>query len=357
MNIKANQRFKNYQDVFKDLLKTSNVSTDNPIVSMIISQDSSRALSVTKQDDSTHFIKQFDLETYQLVFEEKIVGRYIKCKEIEQNVTGKKYVVAYNDDGKFYFRTFGQEQQDDWNMGPTAVCVNDILKLNDHTMCNESFPDPYMNVIFADDDNDDLLYVCLFHNATLTHYHFFWSVKDKNVVGKIESKHLGGSSKNFPQKSFYNPEQKEVYTFYRQSQSFIIPLEAKNAEEPYIFNQNISEEPGTALGQMYLIFYNALIVSCSNDIIFFRIEIDEDSGERVWTPYQTLKYRGSIYYIRGNVRVQIVTDEKIYFYAIDQNNKEDPYRATKQNVMNNFMACSQMMFGPKVKYCVTYKTN
>ena len=57
VNIKANQRFKNYQDVFKDLLKTSNVSTDNPIVSMIISQDSSRALSVTKQDDSTHFIK------------------------------------------------------------------------------------------------------------------------------------------------------------------------------------------------------------------------------------------------------------------------------------------------------------
>lgn len=25
--------------------------------------------------------------------------------------------------------------------------------------------------------------------------------------------------------------------------------------------------------------------------------------------------------------------------------------------MNNFMNCSQMMFGRKVKYCITYKTN
>jgi hypothetical protein len=28
-----------------------------------------------------------------------------------------------------------------------------------------------------------------------------------------------------------------------------------------------------------------------------------------------------------------------------------------ENVMNNFMNCSQMMFGSKVKYGITYKTN
>lgn len=28
-----------------------------------------------------------------------------------------------------------------------------------------------------------------------------------------------------------------------------------------------------------------------------------------------------------------------------------------ENVMTNFMQCSQMMFGSKVKYCVTYKNN
>ena len=28
-----------------------------------------------------------------------------------------------------------------------------------------------------------------------------------------------------------------------------------------------------------------------------------------------------------------------------------------ENVMNNFMNCSQMMFGSRVKYCITFKSN
>ena len=28
-----------------------------------------------------------------------------------------------------------------------------------------------------------------------------------------------------------------------------------------------------------------------------------------------------------------------------------------ENVMANFMNCNQMMFGSKVRYCITYKTN
>jgi hypothetical protein len=28
--------------------------------------------------------------------------------------------------------------------------------------------------------------------------------------------------------------------------------------------------------------------------------------------------RGQIYFIRGNVRIQIITDEKIYFFLIDK---------------------------------------
>ena len=27
------------------------------------------------------------------------------------------------------------------------------------------------------------------------------------------------------------------------------------------------------------------------------------------------------------------------------------------NVINNYMRCSQMMFGPRVNYCITYMTN
>jgi len=53
------------------------------------------------------------------------------------------------------------------------------------------------------------------------------------------------------------------------------------------------------------------------------------------------------------VRIQITTDEKILFYAID----EDTYEPTLENVMYNYMGCSTMMFGSKVRYGITYKIN
>lgn len=63
--------------------------------------------------------------------------------------------------------------------------------------------------------------------------------------------------------------------------------------------------------------------------------------------------RGQIYFIKGNVRIQITTDERIYFYLIDP----DTQIPTLENVMHNFMGCSQMMFGSRVRFCVTFKQN
>lgn len=57
-----------------------------PICSMLITYDSTRALTVTKEDDRNYYIKMYDLESYQLTFEEKIGGSeesYIKLKEVE----------------------------------------------------------------------------------------------------------------------------------------------------------------------------------------------------------------------------------------------------------------------------------
>ena len=69
--------------------------------------------------------------------------------------------------------------------------------------------------------------------------------------------------------------------------------------------------------------------------------------------YKVINCRGFIYYIKGNVRIQITTDTKIFFYLIDK----DTLQPIMENVMFNFMNCNQMMFGSKVKYSVTYKTN
>jgi hypothetical protein len=101
---------------------------------------------------------------------------------------------------------------------------------------------------------------------------------------------------------------------------------------------------------MFLLYDQALIVRSSSSILFFKI--NSETGQ--WENYHTLKkMRGDIFFIKGNVRIQITTDEKIYFFKI---NKET-LMPELENVMFNFMNCSQMMFGSLVRYCITFKTN
>ena len=83
---KPNPRFKNYRELFNNLIKTTDVVTMYPIVSVIITYDSTRAITVTKKNPQEYYVKMYDLESYDLVFEEKIGGSetdYIKLKEVE----------------------------------------------------------------------------------------------------------------------------------------------------------------------------------------------------------------------------------------------------------------------------------
>ena len=116
--------------------------------------------------------------------------------------------------------------------------------------------------------------------------------------------------KNFPYKCFYNEDKNEIYSFYRTGQSFIIDA---NECSQYSYDRMTDMD----LGQMFLIFNTALIARSSSDILFFKIEKD-DEGKREWKQYKMLEVRGFIYYIKGNVRIQITTDENIYFYLIDK---------------------------------------
>lgn len=45
-----------------------------PIVTLTISNDSRNCITVTKKDDTEYWIKQYNIETYELTFEEKIGG-------------------------------------------------------------------------------------------------------------------------------------------------------------------------------------------------------------------------------------------------------------------------------------------
>ena len=104
------------------------------------------------------------------------------------------------------------------------------------------------------------------------------------------------------------------------------------------------------LGPMYLIFDQILVTQSSGSVFFFKI----DPETKQWTQYYKIpKVRGQIYYIKGNFRIQITTDEKIYFILIDK----ETFMPKLENVMGNFMECSQMMFGSKVRFAVSFKQN
>ena len=102
---------------------------------------------------------------------------------------------------------------------------------------------------------------------------------------------------------------------------------------------------------MYLIYNQALITRSSDQIMFFKIVVNEITGRREWKQYSTIFARGFIYYIKGNVRIQVTTDEKVLFYLIN----EETCEPLLENVMYNYMGCSTMMFGSKVRYGITYK--
>ena len=84
------------------------METKYNLVSMIITYDSTKAITVTIKDITTYFVKMYDLETYKTTFEETISGGYIKLKEVEQTSDGKNYAIVFNDDGKFFLRTFSK---------------------------------------------------------------------------------------------------------------------------------------------------------------------------------------------------------------------------------------------------------
>ena len=104
---------------------------------------------------------------------------------------------------------------------------------------------------------------------------------------------------------------------------------------------------------MVLFDQQALIARCSNKILFFKQEFDLMLKKYVWINYHQIKEKGFVYYIKGNIRIQITTETKIYFYIMDK----ETLMPKLENVMFNYMECNQMMFGSRVRYGITYKNN
>ena len=229
----------------------------------------------------------------------------------------------------------------------SEVNINEIIGLDNYTMCNEAFPNPYITCCFL---TDTLIFVSFFHNYSLTHYHFIYDVETRHFIGDEEgylvSKQIDCSKQNFPYKCFFNDLRNQIYVFYRQGQVFTI-----NADDltKYRFEQMTDLD----LGQMVLIKGEALIARSSSRILFFKQVTSKEPIKTSWELYHQIRLRGFIYFIKGNDRIQITTDELIYFYLIDS----ETLMPQLENCMYNFMEANQMMFGVDTKYGVSYKSN
>ena len=72
-------------------------------------------------------------------------------------------------------------------------------------MAIQNFPDPYITACFI---SDDLIFVNIFYNPALTHYHFLWDLNKESLKGNFVKLVMDTTTKNFPYKCFYNNEEK-----------------------------------------------------------------------------------------------------------------------------------------------------
>lgn len=334
---KPNSRFRYFADLFANQTKTKNIVTKYPLVSCMISYNSKLSITVTKKDDREYYIKMYGLDNYKQTFEEKIGGGekdYIKLKEVEQNDAGDFYCIAYINDGNFRLRTFGEVPKDSMQeITDAELDINKELDLDDHTMPIDNFPDPFITCCFI---NNDLIYVNLYHTATTTHHCFVYNHKTRVISSKLAIQ-MYSNNQNFPYKCFYSADDNEVFSFYRQGQALRIPIfdveSKRNAGKDKYYKEQIIDKD---LGQMYLVNDKALIARSSSQILCFKQVLDKFTHEKSWKCYCTLEHRGFIYFIKGNKRIQITTDKKIYVYLIDP----ETFMPKLENVINNFMNCT-----------------
>jgi hypothetical protein len=141
------------------------------MVNAMILLDSSRTLTVTKASEEVYYIKMYNMETFEMLFEEEIQGSYIKLKEVETNASSTKFAVAFNDDGVFKLRTFGRETRGQEEIKESEININDLIGIDAKTMAVSNFPDPFITCCFV---SNEVLFVNLFYNFECTHYHFFY---------------------------------------------------------------------------------------------------------------------------------------------------------------------------------------
>ena len=170
-------------------------------------------------------------------------------------------MACFNDDGVFKLRSFGRVTRTPEEIEASEVNFNQLLNLDDWTMCLAGSPDPFIICCFV---TDEIIFVNLYHSFTHTHYHFFFNIDTKEIVGEIAEYNIENYSSNFPFKCMYNDDDKEIYSFYKQGESFTI----KETDAKLFTMDRITDR---VLGTMYLMYNKALVAGTSDSTTFFKL--------------------------------------------------------------------------------------
>ena len=71
------------------------------------------------------------------------------------------------------------------------------------------------------------------------------------------------------------------------------------------------------IGDMVLIQEKALVVKSGDTIVFLKQIPDDKDQELIWKKYHTLQLQGQPCASENQKSLTVVTDEKVYFYSID----------------------------------------
>jgi hypothetical protein len=104
---------------------------------------------------------------------------------------------------------------------------------------------------------------------------------------------------------------------------------------------------------MFLIYNKVIVARSSKSVYFFREEEDEETGDKLWVQYHTIDKPAFISFTEGNVRLQLIENEMIYFYVIDK----ETWMPKLDSVMSNYLVCNQMIIDRNVRYCISFKAN
>lgn len=341
--------------LFQDLAKRMKIDTgawtadgtrdpELNVVNIVITYDSKHCVALTADvRQELAQIQLYSLQTFSEVCHFEIRGTWVVMNDIDQNDAGDTMCVPYSDNGALYIKIFTAGGEELANLD-----MNAVFGMDQESKPIVGFYQPMLTACFVKDDD---LFLQGFHRLTGRHYVVLYSYKTRQFLQEMQTLDIPGTTKlNFPLRSFYSSELDEVYTFYRQGDA-VCQQGHVNAKA------RVEKITNADLGQMVLVYEKALISRSSNSMIFFKKEklpTDDEDEPAKWRQYAKLDdKRGTLFFIRGNIRIQITTETKIYFYIIDKTT----LMPRLENVMYNFMNCSSLMFGSRVRYGIAFKVS